>query len=135
MNETKYTEIRKKCIEANPALLALTFGCEVKTADGKGIVIVNATPNIKIEYEETGDWAKEKDIIEILGHEPSLSDVLLSTEPHTYFVDTQGGWWKWNKSGIDPEFLGKGSDWNLLKPSLRDNPQCWDFLFDLLCGK
>jgi hypothetical protein len=62
-----------------------------------------------------------------------LADVLLAMKPHTYFVDTQGGWWVWHKAGVEPHYFGKGTDWCLLKDDITlQSDECVAFLANLL---
>jgi hypothetical protein len=131
-------KIRKACIAANPSILDLKFGCEVKFFNslngfqkkicfkyesGTMYYFTENSKKIKESVGEIGDF-------EILGREIQLADVLKVLPKHTYFLDTQGGWWKWNKSGVEPEYLK--ADWNLLLPLELQELPVLEFISNLV---
>jgi len=80
--------IRERCIEANPSILDLTFGCEVEVADcpdgccGETKFTVDSNfvydQNNEMMYDKS--WSKTNGfyVIKILGRPIRLSDILLA---------------------------------------------------------
>lgn len=149
----KREEIRKKCIEANPSIIALEFGCLLhRTHEGKDYgyyqileqgsgfhpemlwVSSRVFGKIHIDKNETGteEELSIKDItdkFEILGRPIRLADVLLALSQ--VGAVTRGGKYLINivtdgNSHIDYR-------WNLLKDNIADqSPETIDFLYNLL---
>lgn len=134
--EQKIQFIREKCIEANPSIKDLVFGCDVIV---KGI----ANDNPGCEYDiVVDDRIKEGRIglgyfgevpiseLEIIGREIRLADVLLAMPTNSIFVCAKDGY-----IGHDEEMI-KGHfkvQWNLLNDSLTDQEEpTIDFIYELL---
>lgn len=140
--QQKLDFIRRKCCEANPALMELGFGCEIRNQWGTLGVIVGVQ-----KYEGESDcydiFFKNEEFARsprhpawaILGRLPSLADVLNAIQKKDPA----------NKTKItlesDGQFLiyspkdnGKllGPTWNLLLPFDQQDEPCIDFLFELL---
>jgi len=104
---TKLEQVRAKVIEAVPELIEANEGCN------------NSTCFCKLPRRPI-----------------TLADVLRTIEkldPGSYFLDVQGGWWQWNKAGVDPEFLGMKNVWNLSLPLDEQEPEVVGFLYQILC--
>lgn len=85
--------VRRACQEANPVLLQFSFGCEIKAKKDKlynywdGKIIGSGIGHSSwycIVYDDNFSFGKIKSFMEkdmkILGHEPTLADVLLATK-------------------------------------------------------
>lgn len=86
-----YEKIKAACLKANPKLMELSFGCEVimtinkytsmpKTMKGLFCGIYSGQNNFAIVSKEDNTMRYLSDSeFEILGHEPTLQDILLAT--------------------------------------------------------
>lgn len=155
------TIVREACIKANPKLMEMSFGCEVrmKTAEelgipdyiGKFVKFGRAAKYTSFEVwfdgSESGSQkpytvnVQEKDV-EILGHEPTLADVLLamhdSEKCHDgyYSMGIDGGWYKVEYTYPDGnhceiKHTGIGSSWNLSLPFSQQSQATMVFLAGL----
>ena len=146
--------IRKACVKANPSIMDLVFGCEIKLDNKKNAVLYYEKGGSSFDGENTeyyegalclyseegefltyGDESEYKmpkiNDIEILGRPIRLADVLLAvgfkTKKMNYFhsVDKE-----------DHLCLGNWVDtvrWNLRKDSLTDqSPETINFLAEIL---
>lgn len=151
--------IKSKCIEANPSILDLVFGCKVKAQRWakspsknliwkEGILIerthskekTNPTAYPYIKFSDGADFAYHD--IKIIGREIRLVDVLLAIgkkTKNTWAVESRlGAFLEWgtNSDGVYALYEPAGVDrpvWNLLKDSLQDqSPETIEFIFNLL---
>lgn len=129
--QEKINLIREKCIAANPAIMELGFGCEVR--QGKKVdQIWRMTPGTSFPrgyslVHFTGAFFPDrKDAVsksfEILGRPIRLADVLLVLK------DKVGA-----SQNVTKLVYGIGIYWRMKKDDLRDqSPECIDFLYSLL---
>ncbi len=157
--EIKIEEIRKKCIEVNPEIVELKFGCLIKNPNkllGTGI-LVEADENEKfiswqIHYPDMNDdifcsfksknrgtsWHKPiTPNYEILGRPIRLADVLLAItmhDPIRYIAISAPGSWLEIKNGKYQNCMEDGMQaWDLLKDSLTDqSDDCINFIHSLI---
>lgn len=154
--EQKYQKIKEACQAANPALLELTFGCEIELKkpfmyEGglSPFVITKIIDFVDGVVHYDGVYSiktcRKDDIKEILGHEPSLADVLLaiekSRENHIkdWFAISTSGIFLENKiKEITPRpyahpMVSTLCSWNLLDDRLKSqSEECLNFLWNLL---
>lgn len=138
---TNYEIIRNACIKANPQILELGFGCEVKCIDKqlihdyfmvgnglgyRGCVLWDIKePNTPIGHKRFDNrfiFSEKENMFEILGRPIRLADVLLAVQNNYEFFEE-----KYRR-----DVVNLLDCWNLLKDNLADNPQTWDFLAELL---
>lgn len=145
-NQEKLDFIREKCIEANPSITELKFGCEIK----QGTIISSAySPEWKCKcYVVLLDWGSNNqrlvpmgEAMEIIGRPIRLADVLLAfgyvnsqeAEGVDFWVDSAG-----IVNGLVGDFHnGEGQIyWNLKDDNLSHQfPETIDFLYQFLGGK
>ena len=135
-NQKKIQFIRERCIEANPSIKKLEFGCEVEwkgAGASKGIFIKDKRDDSKSylfygsDRVETFDKEQCKEHVSIIGRPIRLADMLLAFKSENILaqVDTKG------QINFQP-FKGDTS-WNLLKDNLQDqSPETIDFIYSLL---
>lgn len=116
-------QLKKKIQEANPEIMEVKFGCEIRTPFTT-YVIGKHTPD-------------KENVIEILGRPIRLADVLLALENEyqaqdkSYAVDGEGTFIFVNK---DVEMTWVNGSWNLKSDSLdKQSPETINFLMELLC--
>lgn len=131
--------IRKACIKANPEIMELKFGCVIKTKkfsfeNNLETITYDGTIGIDREFGLLGRDNKifEKDIIEILGREIRLADVLLA------LTQDRGSRWhmitykKWN-ANIMRDDVEKFINWDLKNDNLElQSEETIKFLAELL---
>lgn len=141
MNSHHLQVIRQKTIEANPEIVELEFGCEVKSKAGwLKIITPKFTFNphqgtyraIALLFEEMGhrEYAiSEEDIYEIIGRPIRLADVLLAMQMENvpgFYINRFG---KFEAKG-DYE---NGAAWNCYKDDLSlQSEECLTFIYNLL---
>jgi len=113
--QEKIEAIQAKCIEANPEIVELKFGCEViiETRGIKLICVVwrvvnaldgNGVESIKLLHTEQSviDW--DRRAMEIIGRSIRLADVLLATQKEQrLFLDNSSvyrGYWNLHKDDL-----------------------------------
>lgn len=137
--ETKQIEhIRSKCIEANPSIKDLVFGCDISIY-GKYFRIIRAYEDIKsYDLENNTRYTIEmltKTIyIQILGREIRLTDVLLALSKvkncDGLNIDVLGAI-REKVPGFTPQSYS--AFWNLKQDNLElQSKECIDFIFNLL---
>jgi|SRR5690348_11871413 len=152
MNQDKKNYIREKCIEANPEIVELKFGCLIRSKAGTEHFIVSG-PIDKYPYQEGDFWTtrgitdegrhqgyilNRKDISEIIGHPVRLADVLLAIGSGVSgtSVDATGQFMRWNipeKKDWDGYWAYQDADWNLRDDDLeKQSPETVEFLYSLL---
>lgn len=149
--QEKTEAIRQKCIEANPAIMELGFGCEFISQNGKQKHLIFSvkenhpfvfSAKVKEEHDHYVDFSKENKF-EILGRPIRLADVLNALEGVGKKTGLNGV--LMTTSGV--MFMGKiveGScirdirfpempSWNLKSDDLTaQNSETIDFLFSFL---
>ena len=120
----KLEAIKKKCIEANPSIMDLVFGCEVKWLHRKGIIARTFTEHgwrmvqVNLYNKKPNTVSLRIEALEILGRDIRLADVLLAMGAKENWEDL---------------IRGKNS-WNLKNDSLdQQSPETIAFLYQLLC--
>lgn len=125
---TNYEIIKQKCIEANPEIMELKFGCKIKNLHGKIETFINNAGQHKYRcISENGffDETLKIFITEILGRDIHLADVLYAIT----ITDSEA---MAEKVAGDLTFQSINS-WNLLKDSLKDqSEETLEFLANLL---
>lgn len=143
--------VHRKCQEANPSLLQLSFGYRIKHKDISGICILFrkwGNENLEFIYSDGGDgfyrisWAQKlitenpHKEFEILGHEPTLGDVIKALSMHTpnnmngrtILIGEYGAFYEemrdYNKR-LD-------ATWNLSLPFSEQSDETFEFLANLL---
>ena len=152
----KLETIREKCIEANPSIKDLVFGCEIENVifykDAKkkepdwmrrnelrGTVIKDLRSDFLPMWVDYGDQLEFEisphDYVsfDIIGRPIRLADVLLAirkVKGSAYdFAELLG--LDWDSDGIIEEY--RDSIWNLLKDDLtQQSDETIDFLYELL---
>jgi hypothetical protein len=145
-NIEKIEAIREACIQCNPSIKDLVFGCHVLVKP-KGNVFSatildrNYAGNYLLKMLGMGTTAtfKEKAIVKIIGRDVQLSDVLMAIGDKIAVVGSKSSMgcfveWKckteWGTSGS--WWNNKNILWNLLKPlHLQDEPTI-NFLYELI---
>lgn len=107
MRTKQIAAIRQKCIEANPEIVELKFGCELLGEDGSKLLFdpylvtysVERLPHIlaKTESEFINFQTKE-----IIGRPIRLADVLLAIDaakPQRYHIAANGQFYRAGKEG------------------------------------
>lgn len=131
MTPKLYNKLRQKINKHCPYLLDLSFGCEVEVRYldeftrpyGKK----EKTKYLNLSETMLGQIDTEVTITKILGHPPTLSDVLGAINKLNPAIPIQSyGCWPHNKKhdfGKSIEWGEiKGFNWNLSKPYLKDQP-------------
>lgn len=142
--EQQIKEIREKCIEANPEIVELKFGCFVMTVFKKTKTRIPVQVCL-IDKNYAGNWIvtpwvsgagtitiKEKDIDEIIGRPIRLADVLLALNKSV----SLGCYPQYNDMLlINANDTHKTSGfWNLLKDSLTEqSEETITFIHQLIC--
>jgi hypothetical protein len=135
----KLDTIRRKCIEANPEIVELRFGCKLRHDSGDMYTVVR---------KERGDWIKTLELgdddsvmlkfCEILGRPIRLADVLLAmrVEHSEYSVSSAGYFEEWSLNQPPDVFhltANSSARWNLVEDDLtKQSEQTIDFLYELL---
>ena len=126
--------IRKKCIETNPSILDLEFGCEVMLRNSSIVnVICSISKNEEGEeyvfttYGATADkvylrkkFEHDNYIKKVIGRQITLADVLMAIE-RKYHTDS---FWSYFENLI--------LKWNLKEPLGNQSEETIDFLYSLL---
>lgn len=156
----KISAIHAACIEVNPEIMELKFGCFFKwnydtwcvnCARCDDTVYAFSCTGDKhswpLEYNEKENWrfkwdrfGKERmEEMETLGRPIRLADVLLAiaqtdNEPGNWFVDMQGNFWE-IENGMVPTLKDCFPSWNLRKDSIYDQDEATiDFIHQVLKG-
>lgn len=159
MTEQKINAIREACIKANPEIVKLEFGCEVKNRGCKEVLISKPCEyfshgdkvfglqttdgNREVGLDEQGYYwygVSDRSVrVEILGRPIRLADVLVMTGKITEINGKKINSIGVNRSGgifVQESFTKPPTTfcfWNLLKNDLRlQSPECIDFLYNLL---
>lgn len=138
--------VRKACIEANPSIVELSFGCEVVSRITKSTGIIMGRFSSKLYHVFVPAFGhsialQKEDIIKIVGGPIRLADVLLAMIKNYQTPDIGLGsgsdgfclWWfeDSNKDGSKCTPI-----WNLLKDNLSlQSEEAVSFLYQLVCGK
>lgn len=136
--------IRKACIAANPSILDLKFGCEVKNkkfgytffvsfCDKENEVVVYCPKEFDNQFHHDSIEHFEAGKMEILGRPIRLADVLLAIahkDKRRFCCDELGNILEYSREG--KIFAGEVS-WNLLADDLTaQSPETLAFFADLL---
>lgn len=155
--DSKREYVKGKCIESNPSIKDLVFGCEVKgfsTALGRTFLLemfddpdelwgrMSVYPENWKDYRSepvyTASWKKpSKKDFEIIGRKIGLADVLLVIEKNGIEIEMNvygdifhiGHYEKPNKEG----YYSK-SFWSLSQDFDHQSQELYDFLYELLHG-
>lgn len=141
-----YEKIKRACQIANPKLMDLSFGCEIRVPWPLGAT-KDATPmaarviNMFDQWIYTDNWPEtpflDKDLIEILGHEPSFADILLVIGKY-WGQDFKVGV---NGNKLNMAFIDGSADivhqvtiisWDLTKPLKEQSEEVISFIAQLL---
>lgn len=155
-HQQKIEDIRKACIKANPEIVELKFGCNVKryatpeidtlvriftdTKGGFGVWLIRQEPH---DYDTTFRFLATREEVEswqIIGRPIRLADVLLAiTQSEKNWNNEEYGCVgleiQEDRNEAELETNEKGwAKWNLLKDNLEDQSEpTIDFLWSLLC--
>lgn len=129
-NQEQLQKIREKCIESNPEIVELKFGCELKHNSTKNIWKATGkhswSDGVAIVLTDKGIVQWEKDTYEIIGRPIRLVDVLLAIKSIDYVIMFDGTF-------LDKYDLETGAKWNLLKDNLTlQNEETIRFIYELL---
>jgi len=142
--QEKIEAIRQKCIEANPEIVELKFGCifEHTWCGEKTINIISSKPEpsmnqilLRVPTIDGNTWDFEipfQKEYKILGRPIRLADVLLAIGKKQEIKPRLELW------SVQLEMMFTRNErnnamWNLLKDSLSDqSSECIDFLYELL---
>lgn len=138
---TNYELIKAACQKANPDLMKLSFGCDIKTmkwSSNNPVETITQTHHGEfIEYECSGRSGRVRaiDIVEILGHEPQLSDVLLLLSKITSWrinqkSDDKSIWMDAYRQ--DTSLKPISGTWDLFKPLKLQSEETLSFMASLL---
>ena len=132
---TKLQLIREKCIEANPEIVELKFGCEVTIGTKQIFFVVGIMPSgapvtVKKEgaYDSTKQGVNVEKIngkIKIIGRPLRLADVLLIME-HTTVRDDGAFFTNNERHPIH---------WNLKETFENQSEELYDFIYKILKEK
>lgn len=150
--ETKLQFIREKCIEANPSIKDLVFGCRFLDDEKEHLIYFAEDGHEMLETVAITNWygvmelkkhhigreyvegkKSELGTPKIIGREIRLSDVLLAIDKEAPYRSISI-----SVSGKIIEQMGyedfdEHCSWNLLKDSLSSqSPETIDFIFNLL---
>lgn len=130
--QEKKNDIRAKCIEANPSIKDLVFGCDVQDVEysHKWKYVGRYSDDWLILWkDDTGTGKARRENIQIIGRPIQLADVLLAignnTDEGIYILD--------DGTFADREDIVLG-DWNLLKPFSEQEEPVIRFIHELLHG-
>lgn len=135
--------IREKCIEANPSILDLKFGC-VFTYGRKGkkgtFIRRNTRDMVEFKTEDEGhSFCGNDDIIEIIGRPIRLADVLLAiwkknpANRTNVVLESSGQFRVTHTWGGRRDIIVLGETWNLLEDDIdRQSDDTIEFLHGLL---
>lgn len=133
--------IIEACQKANPKLMELSLGCEVKTRTNGTVQIVIYEDFPEESYmnyilpngllgDEDGKRFYENEILEILGHPPQLTDVLLAIgENSGLAIESTGQFGELTHEGLNVRGYPA---WNLLLPLSEQSDEVKLFLADIL---
>lgn len=143
--QQKLEAVRQKCLEVNPEIVELEFGCHVKTAPmGIGapeneyciFTIVGQDINGKYRLLERRNHISKSSFQEIIGRPIRLTDVLLAINGgKKYYAVTDDGKIAFLAPAKDSNarYIVIESKWNLHKDSLDEQSEATiDFLYELL---
>ncbi len=124
MNKIKF--IREKCIEANPEIVELKFGCEVKIIrSGVRAILISPSEidlvawNLFVPSNPFVDYIENEATFKIIGRPIRLADVLLAYSFRERFNATTWG-----------SLAGK---WSLIGNNLNNqSKETIDFIYDIL---
>jgi len=136
MREQQLAFIRQECVEANPEIVALKFGCEVTNKAGHRVRIYAAHGNsIRTLDLDSGQGIKEQTTVslrEVHGRPIRLADVLLAV-PHLKPRDHRNIVRGQAESAGNVGFVTVVCEWNLRKDDLTEqSDECVAFLYELL---
>lgn len=127
----KLLTIKQKCIEANPEIVELKFGCKVLDEVGIEEYVLYSQDHWKgykqVKLDGTAGMLAVEDLKEILGRDITLADVLLAIDK---ILDQKwgNGWTRLPDSSLANLVWEK---WNLLETLGNQSQETLDFLFDL----
>ena len=120
--QEKIEFIKQKCVEANPSIMDLVFGCWVLYGGQPDMPYritqvqkdsIGIDPHVDIVSEDgQSDELVTIDILEILGRDIRLADIVYALEMNSRYVELY---------------------YNLLKDNLNDqSDECVEFIYNLL---
>lgn len=143
--ETKLQHIREKCIEANPSIKDLVFGCKVvheSSDDMIYTVISSFKPTMQVQQYEIHREREQAEIItqfymdnhmSIIGREIRLADVLLAIPKRDLIVEVSAYFFYFGYKGKGLNRNGGLVDWNLKQDNLElQSEECIEFIYNLL---
>lgn len=140
-HEQKIKEIVKKCSECNEDIMKLQFGCKIMVGDMERTMIsfhedvgYKTLLNTNTFYisKETMEFSK---MIEILGREITLADVLLAIENTGVSITFYGAgkmWFVMTKNLKKGRTGYENVTWNLLKPLSGQSIETISFIYELI---
>lgn len=137
MKEEQLQKIREKCIEANPEIMELKFGCRVEiNADEYDtyfctIIERDSWSNVKLQIPERDDLWMATDLIDkILGRPIRLADILRAIAENTGIHARS---LVFNGEAIYFNSWGRDKLWNLREDNLtRQSEETIEFIYNLL---
>lgn len=132
--------VRQACIKANPSIMELSFGCRIKNGKyGEALILrVEKQEGESDCYYHVYDRLENPMVAlsprhhnwEILGHEPTLADVLLAMPTNSVLKINNLGGFSWF---IDNEWKDIATPrWNLSLPFSQQSEEVLIFLASLL---
>lgn len=134
-HKEKIAAIRAKCIEANPSILDLVFGCEINVSNDLGEYVGEFLNAHYIQFKKYPVPQilnkNECPNFEIIGRPIRLADVLSAIKQGTsYAVDARGEFVKFEN---DDDYEDLGVKWNLRNDDLtKQSPETINFIYNLL---
>lgn len=152
--KTKLQTIRQACIEANPEIVELKFGCEFESKGEKFIFIRDDGVSYQVMFPEeyVSGFARENDI-KIIGRPITLADVLMAVKeadnPFVLDVKANGDYFTIyvRETNLYPAVVGvvsamdklmkktkgfSGRVWNLALPLSGQSEETLDFIIKIL---
>lgn len=143
--DQKIKEIREKCIQANPEIVELKFGCEIyRKGATKREFFSGSFNNLMsiVRIDEMGAWLPfelpyppESQEFEVIGRPIRLADVLLAIDENKIYllIDSDGSFHMHDKN-MELEY--QDCRWNNSKDDLiLQSPETLDFIHSLLISK
>jgi len=140
---TNYEKIKEACIKANPKLMELSFGCGITlkqsyTGEEIEAKIIRPIKDNLYQLDLGHEYITDND--QILGHEPTLADVLCSVGQDVAVVGAKDGkacFLRWGQPPVGVEgtrgyWNYKSITWDLTKSLKDQSEECLNFLADLL---
>lgn len=129
--------ITEKCVEANPGIMELKFGCRVIYNKNPWIVVgEDATHFSMADNFSRCAMRKTEKYLTILGREPTLSDVLMTLDHlgKLIRIDTEGFFYTWEIEDAreGKRYCNSSIHWDLKQNLSGQTLECLTFIHSLL---